>query len=122
MTTGLVCPFGQIELLCRTNGTVLQWDVDVPNGIGVMEVGSQFVPPVPPATLQPIVIRDSTILLISIISQSPLISSLEINNTFPELNGTRIVCVQSMERMSTTVITITGNGNVYIYNFTCRLL
>ena len=113
MSTGLVCPFGQIELLCRSNDTVLQWDVDVPNGIGVNEVGSQLVTSaLPPATLQPIVIRDSTVLLISIISQSPLISALEINNTFPELNETRIVCVQSMERMSTTVITITGNGNV----------
>ena len=112
MSTGLVCPFGQIELLCRSNGTVLQWDVDVPDGIGVREVGSQLVPPVPPATLQPVVIRDSTVLLISIISLSPLISLLEINNTFPELHGTRIVCIQSMERMSTTVITIIGNGNV----------
>ena len=112
MTTGLVCPFGQIELLCRTNGTVLQWHIDVPDGIGVLEVGTLVVPPVPPATLQPVVIRDSTVLLISIISQSPLISLLEINNTFPELHGTRIVCVQSIERMSTTVITITGNGNV----------
>ena len=108
MATALVCPFGQFESLCRTSGTALRWTIDFPDGIGVADPGDRIISATS-SSPPPIVIKDSSILLISRTSLSPLTSLLEISNTIAGLNGTRIQCT-SIDGTETTVITIIGNG------------
>ena len=109
MTSTLVCPLGQFRSVCRTSGTAISWAIDFPDGFGVGDVDGQIVTTTGPESRQPFVIRDSSVLLISRTSLSPLTSLLEINNTIADLNGTRIECT-SIDGMETTVITIIGNG------------
>ena len=112
--TRLVCPLGQFELLCSTDGTQMRWTVNFPDIIDSEVVdppGDQIIEAGSPE-VQSFVIKDSAVLLISRTSSSPLTSLLGINNTIIALNGTRIECTQSMTEMFSTVITIIGNGKV----------
>ena len=109
MTSRLVCPSGQFEVLCRTNGTILQWTIDFPDGSGFVDPGDLRISGTRPE-VHSVVIRDSTVLLISRTSLSPLTSLLEINNTIVALNGTKIDCRQSMTEMFSIVVTVFGNG------------
>ena len=110
MTSKLVCPLGRFNLLCSTNGAILEWTIDIPESSGIVDPGNQRIRNTTPPEVHSFVIRDSTFLLISRISLSPLTSLLEINNTIAALNGTRIDCTQSMTEMFSLVITIIGNG------------
>ena len=110
MTSALVCPLGQFRLVCgTTSGTIIAWSIDFPDGIGVEDAGRQIISTTGPESLPPFVIRDSSVLLISRSSLSPLTSLLEISTTIADLNGTRIECT-TIDGMETTVITIIGNG------------
>ena len=113
MTSTLVCPLGQFRLVCRTtSGTVIVWTINITDGTEVEDpavIGRHFITTTGPESLAPIVIRDSSVLLISRNSLSPLTSLLEINNTIVDLNGTRIECT-TIDGMETTVITVIGNG------------
>ena len=110
MTSALVCPLDQFRLVCTTtSGTVIEWIADFPDG--VEDAGRQVISTTGPESLPPFVIRDSSVLLISRTSLSPLTSLLEISTTITDLNGTRIECT-TRDGMETTVITIIGNGNI----------
>ena len=109
VTPKLVCSFGQFELLCRTNSTILEWIIDFPDSSGVVDPGTWFISSTHPE-VQSVVISDSTVLLISRTSLSPLTSLLEINNTIVALNGTRINCT-SQDGTESTVVNVVGNGN-----------
>ena len=110
MTSRLVCPSGKFELLCNTSGRVLEWTIDpLPDGTGAVNPTTRFIVSANHSEVQSIVISDSTILLVSRTSLSPLISQLEINNTIVALNGTRIDCATQDGTVS-TVITIIRNG------------
>ena len=111
-SAALVCPFRPFKLLCRTSATAISWTINFPDGFGVGDVDGQIVTTTGPESRQPFVIRDSSVLLISRTSLSPLTSLLEINNTIADLNGTRIECT-TIDGMETTVITIIGNGKIH---------
>ena len=114
MTSTLVCPLDQFELVCRTtSGTVIAWSIDFPDGIGVEDLGRQVISKTGLESLPRFVIRDSSVVLISRTSSSPLTSSLEISSTITDLNGTRINCT-TIDGVETTVITIIGNGKILI--------
>ena len=113
MTSRLVCPFGRFELLCSTNGTILQWTIDFPDGSGVDDLGDRSISANRPE-VQSFVIGDSTVLNISTTSLSPLTSLLEINNTIVALNETRIDCRQSISEMFSIVITTIRSGKLVL--------
>ena len=120
MASTLVCPLGQFRSVCRTtSGTVIVWTINITDGIEVEDpavMGRQFISTTGPESLPAIVIRDSSVLLISRTSLSPLTSLLEISNTIVDLNGTRIECT-TIDGMETTVITVIGNGIMLRYSY-----
>ena len=111
----LACPFGQFELLCETNGPIIRWTFHFPegSGISITDQGDRLVSANNVNTsevVHSVVIENSTVLLISRTSLSPLTSLLEINNTIVALNGTRLGC-DSQDGTQSTVMTIIDHEN-----------
>ena len=84
-----VCPGGQVLFVCETNGSVFQWTVssphlDTPREIIVTSQGILL-----PSEFR---IGFTETFNVTLTSDSPLISQLQIGNVTTEMNGSTIYC------------------------------
>ena len=98
-----VCPGGQVLLTCERNGSVFHWTVSSPH----------LDPP------REIIVTSQGVLLpsefrigltetfnVTLTSDSPLISQLQIGNVTTEMNGSTIYCSEDGNETNAPMITI----------------
>ena len=104
----LVCSGGQLELMCTTAGGFLEWDIfRVPvNGASPVNFGGRFInnqPGLPPSYQ----VIDSVFFNFSRVSAPdtlPLISRVVISPVSSSLNGTEMVCIDTVTMASLSTI------------------
>ena len=114
----MVCPGDNLTLYCCTNGSALQWYVNIsltplrfdqPGEDGIRLIDNQSVDP--PITV------NQTVIHFSKTSSSPLVSVLTINNVTTNWNQTMIECTHT-EGMSLTTIHIIDHSKInFVINF-----
>ena len=101
----VICPGDNLTLSCCTNGSALQWFVNIsltPLHFIRGESGFRLITRLSPDMEQPLTIN-LTVVRFSKISSSPLVSAVTVENTITDWNQTEIECAYSGGMSLTTI-------------------
>ena len=106
----MVCPGDNVTVSCSTNGSALQWRVNISltplHFINEGEQGIRIFTAASPETEQPIVINQTVFHFSKISSELSLASVVTIDNVTTSMNLTEIECARQGGLSSTTILII----------------
>ena len=116
-SVSMVCPGDNLTLSCCTNGSALQWFVNVsltPLHLARGEDGIRLINRQSPEMERPLTVYPTIIHFSNFTSSSPFVSVLTISNVTTDWNQTMIECAQSIKEMSVTTIHIIDHSKICI--------
>ena len=117
LSVSMVCPGDNLTLSCCTNGSALQWTVNISltplrfdqaGEDGIRTINQQSPEMERPLTVYPTIIHFT-----NFTSSSPFVSVLTISDVTTNWNQTKIECARSIEEVSLTTIHIIDHSKTH---------